>query len=187
MGGRQLILVRHGRTAWNVQGRFQGQADPPLDRAGRREAWRVGSDLRGFAPAAVVSSDLRRARQTASRIAAWAGVGVSIDAGWREQALGGWEGLTEDEAAVAFPDEYGAWKAGLGPSRGGGESEQELADRVTAALERAAARCPSGRAVIVVSHGLALQAALARRLGPDDAPHLGNGRWLALSVEDVNR
>lgn len=135
-----------------------------------------------FHPVAVVASDLRRASQTAACIAAWSDVDVGLDPALREQDVGGWEGLTAAEAAEAFPEEYARWTAGLGPRRGGGETPEEAGRRVADALGRAVQACPPGRSIVVVSHGLAIEAALGRLGGPAAAEHLGNGRWKAIPV-----
>jgi len=179
---RRLVVVRHGRTAWNAAGRFQGHADPPLDRIGWRQAWRAAAEVGVFHPVTVVASDLRRASQTARCIAAWSDVDVWLDPALREQEVGGWEGLTAPEAAEAFPDEYARWTAGLGSRRGGGETRDDAGARVAEALGRAVRACPPGRSIVVVSHGLALEAALGRVAGPGAAEHLGNGRWKVLPI-----
>ena len=176
----RLILVRHGRTGWNAEGRYQGHADPPLDSTGQSQAAQLADGLSPFGPALVVSSDLTRARQTAERIAQASGCGIRLDPGLREQDLGGWTGLSDSEAADAYPQEHRAWKAGLTGRRGGGESEGEVVCRMVDAVARALADAPGGGPVIVVSHGLAIQALLLRIAGPSAAIHLANGRWIGL-------
>lgn len=181
----RVVVVRHGRTAWNARGLFQGQADPPLDSAGWCQAWRAAAELGVFAPAAVVSSDLLRARQTACCIALCAEVDVLLDPALREQDVGGWEGLTGLDASVAYPAEHLAWRAGLGPRRGGGETEAEAGERVADALRRAMGACPAGRSIVVVSHGVIIQSALRQLRGPLPTVHLANGQWVALPVRRV--
>jgi broad specificity phosphatase PhoE len=184
-----LVLVRHGRTAWNAEGRFQGQADPPLDGVGWEQARRTARSLAGLRPAAIVSSDLRRAHQTAVVLGATCGLIPATDRHLREVALGAWEGIGHDEAAVRFPAEYSAWSAGADVRRGGGETQAEAGLRVAAAVVRFLWRVGTDSPVVVVSHGLALQAAIgvltARGLVRPDTvrpPHLGNGEWLVLPV-----
>jgi probable phosphoglycerate mutase len=186
---QRLVLVRHGRTGWNAEGRFQGQADPPLDDLGWEQARRTAEVVAAMRPAAIVSSDLRRAHQTAVMLGAACGLVPSTDPELREVALGGWEGLERDEAARRFPAEYAAWTAGDDVRRGGGETQAEAGTRVATALLRFVWRAGPGRTVVAVSHGVALQGAmdvLARsglvQLGGARPPHLGNGEWIVLRV-----
>ncbi len=72
----KLVLLRHGRTAWNAERRFQGQADPPLDDMGRVQAYEVAGLIAALAPDLLVSSDAARAMQTAERVAAATGLDV---------------------------------------------------------------------------------------------------------------
>ena len=191
MSGR-LVLVRHGRTRWNASGRFQGQADPPLDRIGVAQARRAGRALAPLRPDAIVTSDLYRARFTAEIVARACpppAPTVAVDARLREVALGGWEGLYRFEARQRFPEEYRDWRAGLDVRRGGGETEREAGIRVADAVSAVLHSSSPEDTVVAVSHGLALRGAiaiLAERgvvtLGPD-APHLANGAWTVLPVE----
>jgi len=182
-------VLRHGRTAWNADGRFQGQADPPLDETGLAQATGAATALRLFEPDAIVSSDLMRAAATAERIGATCDVAISFDPRLREVALGGWEGLTPSAAAAAYPDEYKAWTAGHDVRRGGGETEQEAGERALATLMPVLQSCQAGRTVVVVSHGLVLRRVL-RQLGrrvnlqhPVPDVHLDNGDWICVCLE----
>lgn len=192
----RLVLVRHGRTAWNVAARFQGQSDPPLDAIGRAQARRAAAALRwrGLVPTHLLSSDLRRARDTALVVARVCGLSPSAavaDPALREVDLGTWEGLDHEEARRRHPDEYEAWCGEAGVAdlrRGGGETCREAGARAADALVAALATWGAGGTVVAVSHGLALQAAMADlaargvvRLN-GDAPHLGNGEWIELEV-----
>ncbi len=186
---RRLVVVRHGRTAWNATGRFQGQANPPLDGTGWAQAATAADQLSRLMPAVIVASDLLRAAQTAGALSQRCGVAFATDHRLREVALGLWEGLTTDEAAVLFPEEYARWLAGHEVSRGGGEEPAVAGARAAAALLSAVATCPAGGTVIAVSHGLALQSAIrvldamgvVTLHGP--APHLANGEWIALAAD----
>lgn len=185
---RALVVVRHGRTAWNAGGRFQGHADPPLDDVGRAQSARVAAALGDRAPVLLVSSDLRRAAQTAADIARACGTDVRLDPSLRELRLGAWEGLTDDEAARRFPLEHRQWRRGVATRRGGGELPRDGGRRVAAALLHWVAAMPTGTTLVAVSHGLVLQSAIteltaigvADRIGP--APHLSNGEALELAV-----
>jgi len=180
----RLILVRHGRTAWNVEGRFQGHADPPLDDTGWGQAAAVATALRPTPVAAVLSSDLTRARQTAALIALGRGLRVTLSSELRETNLGCWTGLSRAEAAQRFPDEYRAWHNDPHSTRrGGGETEAEAGARVARHIG-AVARAWPGQAIVVVCHGLALRAAVALLRdprAPDASPHLGNGEWITIA------
>jgi probable phosphoglycerate mutase len=148
----RLVLWRHGRTEWNVSGRFQGQLDPPLDHAGREQAARVAPHLAAVLRAeqiVVVSSDLSRATETAAPLAELLGVPLRTDPRLREHGLGSWEGLTRAEVAERFPEQYADWQAGR-PVRGrGGEDPASVARRALDALRE----LPSAEIAVVVTHG----------------------------------
>lgn len=140
-----LLVVRHAESVWNLNGRWQGQADPPLSEPGAVQARLAAENIDGVS--CVVSSDLRRASSTAEIIAETLGVEpVIIDAGWRERSIGPWQGLTTAQIESQYP---GALAAGDYPP--GWESNESLLDRVLVAIERTAARVVSGD-VLVVSH-----------------------------------
>ncbi len=113
----RLILLRHGRTEWNAQRRFQGQADPPLDDVGRMQAYEVAALIASVHPDLLVSSDAARAMQTAELVSAAIGLQVRAERRLRERSLGHWEGLTRDEVAAKYPDEFADWIAGRDVSR----------------------------------------------------------------------
>ncbi len=91
---RRVILLRHGRTEWNASGRFQGQLDSPLDAVGLAQAAAAGTALKPMRPDALVSSDLKRALDTAAVVGAECGLDVTVDQRLREIHLGAWQGLT---------------------------------------------------------------------------------------------
>ena len=184
-----LVVVRHGRTAWNAQGRFQGWADVPLDEEGRRQSERVATSVADLLdsrsrPVLVVSSDLCRAAATARAVAGGLGVAARIDRDLREVDVGRWEGLTHDEARERHPVEYDAWAAGRDLRRGGGETRAEAGGRVAAAIRSYLEATPGD--LVVVGHGMSLRSALdlLARAGAVDlvgpAPHLGNAEHLVL-------
>jgi len=179
----QLYLVRHGQTEWNIEGRYQGQADLPLNAAGRAQAMSLSQQLAGIQFAAVYSSDLRRARETAEILAAPSGMAVQLDPRLREIKLGEWEGQLVTEIVTRYP---AAWaerlRDPLHARAPGGESVAEVAARVAEAATAIAQAHPTGR-VLVVSHGLALATLLcqARRqplaeayevIPPNSDPHV---------------
>jgi glucosyl-3-phosphoglycerate phosphatase len=174
---RRVLLWRHGRTRWNVEHRFQGQADPPLDDVGKQQATAGARLLAGFAPTAIASSDLCRAVQTARPLAELLGLSVALDPRLRERSLGAWEGLTRDEVVRRHPEEYAHWLAGREVHQDGGESRAELTERVTAAL----AATEDGT-VVLVTHSATAMALTGRLLGLPvtgwrAVGPLANGRW----------
>ena len=155
----RLVLWRHGQTQWNVDGRFQGQSDIPLDPLGEQQAERAARLLAALQPAAIFSSDLARATATAAPLARLTGLRVIPDKDLRERYGGKWEGLTDVEIRARYPVEHSQW---LPP---GGEASITVADRASAAMERIAETLAPGTLAVVVSHGAALRLGAARLLG----------------------
>jgi broad specificity phosphatase PhoE len=157
-----LLLVRHAQSEWNAAGRWQGWADPPLTALGRAQAEEAGERLRRTAPPIdrAVSSDLDRARTTASIVAGIAGtpelVGrsplVEEVSGLREFDVGQWSGLTRAEITAEWPKTLAAWDAGALDATPGGEPRADFDARVQAAVIQIIAAHP-GQRVLVVAHG----------------------------------
>ena len=145
-----VVLVRHGSTEWNESKRAQGQADIHLSERGRREAERTARRLADVPVAAVYSSDLVRAVETARPIAASHGLEVVTDPGWREIDQGEWTGLTTAEIKRRWPDLWGP--ARHYSTRPSGESPDQVRHRALDALRRVVAAHPD-ETVVVVSHG----------------------------------
>lgn len=159
-----LLLLRHGETAWNLSGRWQGQAaDTPLTELGREQARIVASRLRVYPIRAIYSSDLLRAFETAQIVGQRLGLAPVAEPALRESDIGAWTGLTWREITERFPDEVAAMYAGQEVRRGGGESYGELQTRLAAAAEGIAAQHP-GQTVLLVSHGAALRSLVAHAL-----------------------
>ncbi len=168
----RLIVVRHGVTDWNREGRFQGHLDPPLADAGRHEAQLVGARLAAdseLRPARVISSSLTRAIQTAGAIAGAAGVSVEADARLIEIGQGEWEGRTHAELEADDHDRYQAWRHAPGVRQPpGGESIAAASARVAELLgELTSSDGPFP--ICLVSHGgtLRIAAQLLLDLGGD--------------------
>jgi broad specificity phosphatase PhoE len=156
----ELVCVRHGRTDWNLSGRFQGQTDVPLDDEGRAQARALAAFLRTVAFDYAVTSDLARARETAEIIAQDRELEVVRDSGWREMQFGQWEGLTWNEITQRWPEiDRTAQTQPKFYTPEGGESFEALCVRITAAAARASAGAPDGR-VLVVTHAGPLHALL---------------------------
>ncbi|MFP5371028.1 MAG: bifunctional RNase H/acid phosphatase, partial [Actinomycetes bacterium] len=145
------LLLRHGQTAMSVDKRFSGVGDPVLTEAGQAMAAAAAVRLAGSGAVAVVSSPLRRARQTAAAVAAALGVDVEVEDGLRETDFGDWEGYTFAEVRQKWPAELDAWLASTAVAPPHGESFDATTTRVRAALRRLLAR-HGGSTVVVVSH-----------------------------------
>jgi glucosyl-3-phosphoglycerate phosphatase len=174
---RRVLLWRRGRTRWNVEHRFQGQADPPLDEVGRQQAAVSARLLATYSPSAIISSDLCRAVQTARPLSELIGLPVLLDSRLRERSLGEWEGLTRDEVIRRYPEQYAQWLAGRDAPQRGGETRTELGERALAALAGA-----EGDTVVLATHSATAMALTGRLLGLPvtgwrAVGPLGNGRW----------
>lgn len=152
-------MWRHGQTLWNVEHRYQGQSDIPLDETGVQQAERAARLLAALRPDMIVSSDLRRAADTAGALARITGIPVTYDKDLRERSGGDWEGRTRTEIKERWPAEYALWEPP------GGEAAPCVADRVAAAIRRAVDALPDGGLAVVASHGAAIRLGLARLLG----------------------
>jgi glucosyl-3-phosphoglycerate phosphatase len=175
----RLVAWRHGQTTFNVERRFQGQTDVPLNALGREQAAMAARYLAALRPDAIFSSDLSRASQTAGYLARLTGLDVQLDKDLRERHGGSWEGMTADEIRARYPTLVESWNP---PD---GESARAVADRASAALERIADTLADGQTAVVVAHGAALGLAISRVLGiPEELRPLGpfgNCHWSLLS------
>jgi probable phosphoglycerate mutase len=149
----RVIAIRHGETAWNVDNRIQGQLDIPLNAFGREQARRVGEALAADDIAAVYSSDLMRAFETAEAVAGRTGRTIIADVGLRERGFGIFEGMSFKEIEARWPDQSARWRrrdVGFGPE--GGEALSDFYARAVACATRLAAAHP-GEAIVLVAHG----------------------------------
>ncbi len=164
----KITLVRHGESVWNSQRRIQGNQDPELSARGRQQTELLIAHLKAHitkAAAAIYTSPLRRAVETADRIASAFGLPVIPDSGLREMSLGKWEGMTVAEIQSAFPGHYEKWlEDPLASPSPGGEDLRTFDRRVKAALEWMQQSHP-GADLIVVSHGGVIKALLCHTLG----------------------
>ncbi len=160
-----LILIRHGQTDWNLQGRWQGQADPPLNARGRAQARAVADYLRGLHLDALYSSDLCRAQETAQEIARASGLELRLDRRLREIHLGKAEGMLTGEIQACAPQQFRLWyEAPLQAAPFGNEDIRALAMRVLQVLNEITARHREHR-VAIVSHQLPIAVALCAAEG----------------------
>ncbi len=155
---KTVIFWRHGQTDYNVERRFQGQSDIPLNDLGHRQAEAAAAYLSELAPEVVVSSDLSRAAVTADHLAARLGLTVTRDRRLRESAFGEWEGLTRDEILETWAEELHDWVAGADTRPPGGESRSESGRRVADAITEIV-RDSDAATIAIVAHGAVLRAA----------------------------
>lgn len=160
-----FILVRHGETIWNLEGRRQGQADSPLTPVGLAQARAIAERLRGEAVDALYTSDLGRALATAEHIGATCGLPVTPEPRLREKSFGVLEGLRPGDVEAAYPDVHARLlEKSPDYTPPGGESLAEAQARGIAALTDLAHRHAGGR-VVIVSHGALLGMFMRHALG----------------------
>lgn len=164
---QRVFLIRHGESAWNSERRIQGNLDPELGPKGIRQAELLASTLQGRPVAAILSSPLRRALQTAEVLHRALGVPLGTDPDLREMGLGAWEGRTIAEIQAASGDAYARWlEDPVAHPAPGGEDLQAFQRRVVAAVERGR-RAVGVHHLVVVTHGGVVKAYLSAVLGLD--------------------
>jgi broad specificity phosphatase PhoE len=184
-----IHLARHGETDWNRDLRWQGHSDPPLNALGRKQARKLAESLAGSSLAAVYSSDLQRAAETAEIVAERLRLQVRTDPALRELDLGSWEGQTLVELKARFPDAIARWETRGERGWEGGESHEEMVARVLGAV-RFIATQHDGEEVLVVSHGGPIRALKAIAAGLDypknrrSVPRAQNCEVCAIAVRD---
>ncbi len=164
-----LLVVRHGRTPMTVARQFSGggEAGPSLDDVGRGQAERAAELLAGSGAVAVLASPIRRTRETAEAIARRLDIAVDFDERWRELEFGDWEGLTFAEITEKYPEESARWFTATDVRPPGGESMDDVVQRVRGARDDAIARHP-GQAIVIVTHSMAVRSVM--RLALDIPP-----------------
>jgi glucosyl-3-phosphoglycerate phosphatase len=186
----RLIVWRHGNTDWNADGRVQGQADVPLNQIGHRQAAEAARLLVRLRPTAIVSSDLRRAADTAAALAALTGLPVHVDPRLRERYFGAWQGMRMADVARTRPEEHARWRTGADVVGDGIETLDDLGKRVADALQDAAGLEPAGGTAVVATHGAAARQGVGEMLGwplPQlrTLRALQNCHWVELTHDDV--
>ena len=183
----ELICLRHGRTAWNADKRFQGHTDIPLDDEGRAQASALASLLAGQRIDAAASSDLVRAAETARIVLASRDVPLRLDPDWREMRFGDWEGLTWAEIVAANPQLDASNETAVKAyTPGGGETFAELCARVGRAADRLAAEVPDDGVALAATHAGPLHALLSVLLGDAERAAL-KVRFLTASITRFRR
>jgi probable phosphoglycerate mutase len=185
-------MLRHGQTEFNAGSRMQGQLDTDLTDLGRGQALAAAEVLAKRQPLLIVSSDLRRAYDTAVILAERSGLTVGVDTRLRETHLGDWQGMTHHQVDAASPGARLAWRDDATWAPHGGESRIDVADRSMPLVGEIYRNEPEwgaddcDRPVVLVAHGgliAALTAALLD-LPVDSWPALGgmgNASWTQLS------
>lgn len=152
----ELLLIRHGETDWNVEGRYQGQSDVPLNDRGHAQAVKLAGELKDAQVDAIYSSDLARAQGTAEVLAEVANAPLVLDPRLREIHQGLWEGMLFQDIQQKYAEAFELRKQDpLKVAPPEGETVGQLRSRVLAALRDILQAHPDGR-VAVVSHGLSL-------------------------------
>jgi broad specificity phosphatase PhoE len=160
-----LILVRHGQTDWNVNGRYMGWMDEALNEEGLRQAERVAQRLDQWPISAVYSSPLKRAVRTAEIVARPHCVAVQTIEELGEMRLGGWEGMFAGDIAAKYPELWKTWRTNPGDFRmPGGESLGEVRGRVVRAFGRIMDKS-KGKMVLAVTHDVVVRLLVAHCLG----------------------
>jgi glucosyl-3-phosphoglycerate phosphatase len=189
---RRLVMLRHGQTEYNAGSRMQGQLDTELSDLGREQAAAAAEVLAKRQPMLIVSSDLRRALDTAVALGERSGLPVLVDTRLRETHLGEWQGMTHLEVDAAAPGARLAWRDNARWAPQGGESRVDVAARsIPVVAELIAEQNEWGldepeRPVVLVAHGGLIAALTAALLGlpVDNWPSLGgmgNASWVQLS------
>lgn len=166
MTAERIILWRHGQTDFNQARRVQGALDIELNEDGILQARRVAPYVAVMKPSRIISSPLKRAVRTAEEVAVLTGVPVETDTRLRERDFGEFEGLTREELAERFPEEYKLWQSGGTPVDAGVETRTSVGRRTSQAIIEACEQMPDG-VLLVVAHGAALSCAMTALLGMD--------------------
>ena len=151
-----LLLIRHGQTDWNLEGRYQGHSDVPLNATGLQQAHQVASQLGFTRPDAIFSSDLTRTHDTAAIIGKALRLPIHLDSRLREINQGIWEGMLYEDIKREYSELVERRRNDpLSVAAPGGETVGEVRERMLAAVADIAQGYAMG-SVVVVSHGLAL-------------------------------
>lgn len=182
----RVILIRHGQSRGNAEGRFGGHSATPLSARGRREAEAVAAALAPSRVNAIYSSDLPRAIETAQPLARATKLKIIANSAFRERHVGGMEGLTFEEAAARHPEDYAALiRRDFDHVLLGGESYRQMLDRAASALDRAVEE-NRGRTIAIFSHTGTICVLTLHLMGALDAPQL-RPVWLVTANCGISR
>ena len=180
----RLVIWRHGQTDWNIENRFQGHSDIPLNSVGHYQAEHAAKILEAMGATRIIASDLIRAQQTAEKLSALTGLPVETDARLRETNGGNWEGKTGLENRANDSARFIGWISGDdGPAGEIGERRSEVALRAEAAAHAALQNAEG--TVVFVTHGGTARCLLGKLLGLNFADWsslggLSNAQWSVL-------
>jgi len=152
----KMVIVRHGQTDWNIEGKWQGHSDIPLNSTGIQQADEAAERLKSEIIDQIYSSDLSRALETAKTINQHHQKPIFTDTRLREQNLGRWEGIFHKDIHKIYPEEWEAFRNDPGGTQIiGGESVGQLSDRIREVFTEIAEKHPDER-ILIVAHGLAI-------------------------------
>lgn len=183
----RLVLVRHGETDFNAEGRMQGHLESHLTEVGQAQIRRAAPVLAAYDPARLISSDLSRSARTAEQVGETCGLPVKLDPRLRETHLGEWQGLTLNEVERGWPGLLGYWRSDPEWAPPGGESRVDVAARVMPLVDELVEELCDGPAetVLLFAHGglIASLSCALMGLAPPSWTALsgpGNARWTVL-------
>lgn len=184
----RLVLIRHGETDWNVEGRYQGQADPPLNEKGLAQSRQLAAELRGVGIEVLYTSPLLRARQTAEILAEDLGIPLHTEPRLMEINQGEWQTRLRAEIESLYPDLFGRWETEpweVTPPRG--EHLSQVQKRVDDAVDEILARHP-GEKVGLVAHRIPIALIKVRHQGMSRdivrTLHLPNVYWEEIVISE---
>jgi len=200
MTDTKVIIIRHGETKWNLEGRWQGHLDSSLTMNGHNQAKAIAKNLLDQNISTLYSSDLGRALQTAEQISKSTGIKITNDCRLRERHLGIFQGLTVSEMMEKFPDEYNRFRD-QGPEYivPDGESKKQCYERNILCINEIVQKHP-GETLVIVAHGGVLDSVFRYVIGiPLEAPRTfiiwnagmntfshSNGKWYLLTFGEIN-
>ncbi|MET3806468.1 putative phosphoglycerate mutase [Nakamurella sp. UYEF19] len=170
-GDTRVVVVRHGETTWGADGRFAGREDVPLTHRGRKQASSVADRIKRLRPGVVLTSPLQRCRLTAQAIGAAAGAPVVVHESLVDGLLGEWTGLHPTQIESGWPREFAVWRSDPDAAPPGGESFNDIRERVAPVLAEVV-RLYRGHTVVLVTHAACTKMILTSALRvPTDAAY----------------
>jgi phosphoserine phosphatase len=166
--GMNVLLVRHGETPWNREGRYQGRTDVELSADGERQARELGVRLAGLPIAIAIASPLARTRQTAAAILGGRDVALELDAALIEISHGQWEGKLASDIELSHAEMFGTWRSRPDRDVPAGPDAETLGDveeRAWPVLVRTCARLGPDDTALIVAHDAVNRVLLCRVLG----------------------
>ena len=185
-----IVLIRHGETDWNIIGRYQGQADPPLNEKGIEQAQQLAGDLARTAIDIIFTSPLLRTRKTAEIIAERLDLQVIDEPRLMEIHQGDWQTRLRSEIEDLYPDLFAAWETTPWQvSPPGGENLEQVQERVYDAIDEIVSNEP-GRKIGLVTHRIPIALIKVRyqEMDPDIVRtiHLPNAYWEEIQVDQIS-